>query len=243
MPVKFNSCWLLPINLSISEEKLLKVINLFALFLQTKKVKVHWSIPLSLSFIAALLEFNTSLRAWLYTNINVVFCYILHFICDPLPRSWRVQIYSLGNWVDNLKPCNDIQLKVARGNIRAIIIEGAKVNKEGAIEVPWLDVIQTQFYCESIHSHIFCTYVRDAESCEIIAPMIGVVYVNCKREADFSRIITLVSCMAKNLCGSLISYGPNNKVRVRGFKESIISYVKNGLPPIYELDLENVIMA
>jgi hypothetical protein len=138
--VRLNDEWLLPVNLSVSEEKLLKIINLLGLFLQTKKDKVHWLIPTSLSFISALMEFSTTLRVWLYSNINVLFCYIMHFICDPLPRSWRRQVYSLGKWVENLKPSNDIQLKIERGNICAIIAGGAKVDKEGATLVPWLNV-------------------------------------------------------------------------------------------------------
>jgi len=65
---------------------------------ETKKDKVHWVIPTSLSFISALMG------AWFYTNINVLFCYIIHFICDPLlwehvPRSAVTP--RLWEWCDN----------------------------------------------------------------------------------------------------------------------------------------------
>jgi hypothetical protein len=272
--------WLLPVNLSVSEEKLLKILNLFALFLQTKKVvKVHWFIPTLLTLTSALLEFNTRGRVWLYTHINLFFCYMMHFICDRLPRSWRRQVYSLGKWVENLTPCNDIQLKVVRDNISAIITEGAKVdkvdkegakvdtgtircnmcssiteganvNKEPAILVPFLNmafkpffgVIEEQFFCGSIM--ISCIYVIDHHLCEISAPKISVFFVKCKNEDHFRRIITLVLSIAENSCGSLISYDPNNnKVRVRGFEESLTSYVNSGLPSIYKLELMNVVVA
>ena len=50
------------------------------------------------------MEFSTKLRVWLYTNINVLFCYIMHFICDPVlwehvPRS--VVTPRLWEWCDN----------------------------------------------------------------------------------------------------------------------------------------------
>lgn len=250
--VRLSKDLLLPINLSVSEEKLLKIVNLVGLFLQTKKVvKVNWSIPIALSLISALLEFSTTIRRWLYSKINVFFCCIMHLVCDPLPRSCRRQVYSLGKWVENLTPCNDIKLKVVKGNMCAIITEGAKVDKEGAIHVPWFQgpfrllygLIEEQFPCHPIGSDIMCTFVTDAELCEISAPTITLFYVKCKNEDEFRKIITLVKLMAENCCGSLISYGPNNKVRVRGFEQSVTSFVDNGFPFVYTLDLGNVIVA
>ena len=114
----------------------MKILNLVALFLQTKKAtKVNFLIPIALSIIFALMEFITDLRVWVYAKINLLFCGIMHLICDPLSRSWRRHVYSLGKWVENLTPCNGIQLKVVRGTVTAIISEGAKVNNEGAILV------------------------------------------------------------------------------------------------------------
>lgn len=170
--LRLNDDWLLPINLSVSQEKLLKIINLLGLFLQTKTVKVHWLIQTSLSLISALMEFSTTIRVWIHTNINVVFCYVMHCICDPLPRWWRRQVYSLGKWVEKLKPCNDMQLKVVRGNMRAIISEGAKVDKEGITSIPLLNVadsifIQKQFPCELIENDITCAYARDGRMTRI----------------------------------------------------------------------------
>lgn len=89
-----GSSMLLPVDLSVSEEKVLKMLNLAGLFLQTKKV--YWLIPLLLSLISTVLEFSTPLRIWIYEKINVLFCCAMHVICDPLPRSMRRKIYGLG---------------------------------------------------------------------------------------------------------------------------------------------------
>lgn len=115
---------------------MLKLLNLVGLFLATKQV--YRPIPISISFIAAVMEFATLLRKWLYSKINLLFCLILHVICDRLQRSIRRQVYSLGNWVENLKPSNDIQLRVVRGPICGVIAGGAKVYQKGATLVPWL---------------------------------------------------------------------------------------------------------
>jgi hypothetical protein len=260
--VRLNDDWLLPVNLSVSEEKLLKIINLLGLFLQTRKV--HWLIPTLLSFMSAVMEFSTTLRVWLYSNINVLFCNIMHLVCHPLPRSWRRQIYCLGKWVENLKPSNDIELKIKRGgNFCATIAGGAKVDKEGATLVPWLkadkahrlnvndEVYLKQFRMCSIE--VVCTYRERVNICHILAPTITKVDVDCKTMEEFTHIITFVSWMAENCCGSLKSCAPNNgcgllkscrpdnKVSVRGFREPLLSYVKNGCPPLYVLEVKNVV--
>jgi hypothetical protein len=79
--VRLNNEWFLPVNVNLSEEKLLKILNLFALILQTKKV--HWLIPTSLSSISASMEFSTRVRVWVYISINVFINVIWHFTCDP----------------------------------------------------------------------------------------------------------------------------------------------------------------
>lgn len=137
-----DNAWLLPVNLTVSEEKLLKVLNLVGLFLQTKKV--FWLIPTFFSFASAILEFNTTLRVWLYTNINKLSCWSMHLICDKLRYSERRQVYSLGKWVENFKPCNDIQLRVVRGDICAVLGGAAKSHKEDVTKlvlVPWLYIV------------------------------------------------------------------------------------------------------
>lgn len=83
---RLNEDWLLPVNLSVLEEGL-RVLNLIGLFLHTRKDKIHWLIPTSLTFISTLMELSARLRVWIYIKINVLFCDIMHFICDPLPRS------------------------------------------------------------------------------------------------------------------------------------------------------------
>ncbi|KAH9317420.1 hypothetical protein KI387_019189, partial [Taxus chinensis] len=55
---------LLPVNLSVSEEKLLKALNLVGLFLQTKSL--HCLIPTLLSLTSAVVKFTTTLRVQLY---------------------------------------------------------------------------------------------------------------------------------------------------------------------------------
>jgi hypothetical protein len=83
--VRLNNEWFLPVSVSVSEEKFLKLLNLVALFLQTKVVKgrtqvvkVHWGIPASLSFISVLLEFNPRVRVWVYTKSSVMWHFIRH---------------------------------------------------------------------------------------------------------------------------------------------------------------------
>lgn len=125
---------LLPVDLSASEEKLLKILNMAGLFFLAKKV--YWPIPIFFSFTSAVLEFSTPLRTWLYGKSNLVFCCVMHRIIDHFSYSQRRQMYSLGNWVENLKPSNDIKSSVVRGNISVVIAGGAKTCKEGAILVP-----------------------------------------------------------------------------------------------------------
>ncbi|KAH9299298.1 hypothetical protein KI387_030980 [Taxus chinensis] len=55
---------LLPVNFLVSEEKLLKALNLVGLFLQTKSL--HCLIPTLLSLTSAVVEFNTTLRVLVY---------------------------------------------------------------------------------------------------------------------------------------------------------------------------------
>ena len=62
--------------------------------------------------------------------------------------------------------------------------------------------------------------------CYIYAPTIIEFRVDCNSSTDFEKIITFVSSIAKNGCGSLKCYGPHNKVSVRGFRESVIFYIK-----------------
>jgi hypothetical protein len=155
--------------------------------------------------------------------------------------------------VENLKPSNDIQLKIKRGgNICATIAGGAKVDKEGATLVPWFKAdkahrlnVNNEVYLKQFHMcsiEVVCTYRVRVNICHILAPTITKVDVDCKSMDEFRHIITFVSSMARNGCGSLKSCGPNNKVSVRGFRESVFSYVKNGCPPLYELELENVVL-
>lgn len=242
-----DNAWLLPVNLTVSEEKLLKVLNLVGLFLQTQKV--FWLIPTFFSFASAILEFNTTLRVWLYTNINKLFCWSMHLICDTLSYSKRRQVYSLGKWVENFKPCNDIELRVVRGNIRAVLGGAAKSHKEDVtlVPVPWFNVdghLAQTFDCDPIQFR--CEFLQDVSKCGV-----GVLYPNkdkpvllldCKSRDEFMKICTFVGCVANNRSGSLKSYHSHNKVLVRGWKESVRHYVKSGFPRIYELNLEHVIV-
>jgi len=55
--VRLNDDWLLPVNTSVSKGKLPRILNLVGLFLQAKRVNVHWFLPTSFIIISALLEF------------------------------------------------------------------------------------------------------------------------------------------------------------------------------------------
>ena len=239
---------LLPVDLSVSDEKLLKFLNLVGLFLRTKQV--YWLIPTSISFTAAVLEFATLLREWLYSKVNLLFCLIMHVICDQLPRSMRRQVYSLGHWVENLKPSNDIELRVVRGPICGVIGGGAKVYLEGATLVPWLNQdneTEKTFSCGDIDPefpipiNIECSFDPKKGKCHLRARTVALADVACNRD-EFTKLVTFVSSMAKNRSGSLKSCGFNNKASVRGFRESVLCYAKNGFPPVYELKVETAVV-
>lgn len=241
---------LLPVNLSVSDEKILKLLNLVGLFLATKQV--YWLIPTSISFTAAVMEFATLFRKWLYSKINLLFCLIVHVICDRLHRSIRRQVYSLGNWVENMKPSNDIELRVVRGPISGVIAGGAKVYQKGATLVPWLkqeyNENQKTFNCGDIDPDypipidIESYFDPTRGKCHLRARTVALADVDCDRD-EFTKLVTFISCMAKNRSGSLKSCSSNNKVHVRGFRESVLCYAKNGFPPVYELKLENAIVS
>jgi hypothetical protein len=227
------------VDLSVSEEKLLKVVNLAGLFLQTKKV--YWLIPVLLSFISTVMEFCTPLRIWIYEKVNLWFCYAMHLICDPLPRSMRLQIYALGKMVENLKPSNDIKLKFTRGDITAIIAAGAKVHTEGALTLVPLFVLEEAatektFHCQPIDCDpidIECRFTSTG-GCIIRATTFDEISLfSCSRH-HFLSVLTLVSSIAKNGCGSLKSYGTHQNVRVRGLAHSIYSYVNVNVNEIGE---------
>lgn len=235
---------LLPVDLSVSEEKLLKFINLVGLFLQTNQ-QIYWLFPTLISFTAAVMEFATFFRVWLYRQINILFCFIMHAIGDRLPRSLRRQVYSLGMWVENLKPSNDIELRMVRGPICGVIAGGAKVQKEGAILVPWLAQAKdtAKFSCAEIDPgypiELGCEFDPTNGKCKFYASTIALAEVECSRD-EFPRLVTFIYCMAKNRSGSLKSCSSkNNEVHVRGFRESVFCYAKSRFPPVYELKLEN----
>lgn len=237
--------WLLPVNLSLSEEKVVKMLNLVGFFLQTKKV--FWLIPTLLSLASAVLEFNTKLRKWIYSKINLLFCCSMHLLCGKLRYSMRRQVYSLGKWVENLKPSNDIELKIVKGDICAPIAGGAKADREGAKVVPWLNVeeqvTEMAFHCD--HIDIRCSYDGDDE-CGVFIQYrddeAALVSVECKDREEFMKMCTFCACVARNRSGSLKSYD-DGKVKVRGCNDSVRHYAQSGYPPIYELRLHNVIVS
>ncbi|KAH9309357.1 hypothetical protein KI387_037268, partial [Taxus chinensis] len=137
--------YFLPIDLISSDEKILKVLNLLGLYVQKDK-HLHWLIPTLLSLTSVVMGLCSTLRRCVYSGINTLSQGAVHFLCDHLNDfSWRRQAYSLGNWIDNLKPNNDLQSKVMRSDIRALIVGGARVNNgkkhydnafHGAIRLP-----------------------------------------------------------------------------------------------------------
>ncbi|GLJ10231.1 hypothetical protein SUGI_0124450 [Cryptomeria japonica] len=205
---------------------------------------------------AALLEFSTALRAWLYDHINLLFCRFMHIICDRLPRSMRREVYSFGNWVENLKPSNDLRLRVVKGEICAVIGGGAKVHREGAtlfqaeaFEWSGLEgetLIEKTIPCGKIDPdyrsiNIGCSFDPTKGKCHVAANTVALAEVDCNRD-EFAKLYEFLTCVAKNRSGSLRSCASNNKVRVRGFRETVACYSKSGFPPVYELKLDNVIV-
>lgn len=250
---------LLPVNLSISEEKVPKFLNLVGLVLTNK---VRWFISSPFSIMSAVVEFFTPPRVWFYAQINRLFCWVMHLTCDQLRYSWRREAYSLGNWFENLKPSNDIQFRVVRADTCVVpLAGGAKVNIEGTTWRPYrynptelppneeghllqeFRVHDQAFYIECIFAPIrgepgigraSVTDRRNRPICQ--------AEVECKRD-EFKKLCTLLSCIAKNRSGSLKSYEHNNKAKVYGLKESVIHYAKCGFPPVYEVQLTNVVVA
>lgn len=281
---------LLPVDLSASEEKLLKILNMAGLFFLAKKV--YWPIPTFFSFTSAVLEFSTPLRTWLYGKFNLVFCCVMHRIIDRFSYSLRRQMYSLGIWVENLKPSNDIKSSVVRGNIICVVIAGgAKTHKEGAVLVPpgYFSGQQRQYFRKSQSEHhqreerddlfvecifncsnlvIVATFRRRFGYCEVHwtdkfeksevhwtdefekSDEAEYLYFDMSRD-EFLKLRTFISVLTKNESGSLKSSRHNNslssifisnRLQVRGLKESILCYVKNEFPPVYELEFHNAVV-
>ncbi|GLJ10229.1 hypothetical protein SUGI_0124410 [Cryptomeria japonica] len=217
---------LLPVNLSISEEKILKAINLVGLFLQTRQV--YWLLPILLSFTAALLEFSIAVRAWVYGKINLYFCWVMHFICDRLPRSMRREVYSLGNWVENLKPSNDLKLRIVRGETIAVIGGGAKVQKDDAAlfeegDFEWSRLegeMPITIPCGKIDPDyspidIECWFDPVKGKCHLRATTVALADVDCNTD-EFARLYKFLFCVAKNRSGSLKSCDSHRKEDGRG---------------------------
>lgn len=126
-----DNAWLLPAKLSESDDPLLSILNFVGIILQI--YTTLWLTPSLLSIMSAVLEFIAPLKKWLYGKINFTFCCAMHLICDQLPYSVRRRVYVFGCWVKNLKPSNDIKLKVVRNDtIYAVIAGGAKAYNEDA---------------------------------------------------------------------------------------------------------------
>ncbi|GLJ08817.1 hypothetical protein SUGI_0096590 [Cryptomeria japonica] len=125
--IRLDQDYFLPVNLLKAEDKLLKILNLLGLFLQTQK-HVHWLIPALLSFTSAVMGFSTTIRLSIDSLINRVLCGTVHMVCDRLPLPIRRRVYFWGNWVENLKPCNDLQSKIVKDNICTLVAGGAKAH-------------------------------------------------------------------------------------------------------------------
>ncbi|GLJ33256.1 hypothetical protein SUGI_0669150 [Cryptomeria japonica] len=235
----------LPINLSISEEKLLKGLNLVGLFLQAKK-RVYSLIPTLLSFTSAVLEFSTPLRVWIYSIVNHIFCWAIHALTDFFPLKTRIWIYSLLEWIENTKPSNDIEWRVVRGVEPAIIGGGAKACVQNA------SLVQPRSGLETSYEKVFdlwkvsVTFDEDRKKgCTnrfLSDRQREYFEVDCSRD-EYKNLMIFIDCLVTNRIGSLESYDPKYRVcRVRSFKESVICYAKNGFPQVYKLELENVVV-
>jgi hypothetical protein len=160
----------------------------------------------------------------------------------------RRQVYSLGKWVENFKSCNDIKLRVVTSDICAFIGGVEKAPMEDASLVPWLNVQEVgtlkTFHCDPIV--IECNFREQFTKCKVLMKYSNgeraLVYVDCNNREELMKMCTFFDCGASNRSGSLKLYGGNNKVEVRRGKESIQHYVKVGYPPIYEIELNSVIV-
>ena len=224
--------WLLPVNLSVSDDPLLRILNFVGIFLPVR----CWLIPLLLSITSGVLEFSTTLRKCLYAKINLIFGSAMHLMCDQLPYSMRRRVYVFGCWLENLKPSNDIKLRVLRGHtISAVIAGGAKAytedatlvpdryeflgqaDEEAATLVPYgyqfsgneLEPVEVEntFKCE--HFDIKCKYrfAEGSHEYRIEARRDRMVIIDfaikCKTSDEFIKMCTLISCISKNHSGSL----------------------------------------
>jgi len=243
----------LPVDLSDGSKKIIsKLLNLVGLFFQAKKNKFSWYYPTIFSAASAVLELPP-VSAWIYGKINKVFCRSVQCICDQLPYSVRRHVYSLGFWVENLRPCNDIQLKVVRGDISVVIGGAAKTDRDDADRVRWLrdlpgvfDHDQTDHGCIRFHHGcIHAYYDKTQKKCvaSIKHNRNSEVSVKCTRSDMFHQICTFLESVADTKSGSLKSYdAKKKKVVVRRWRESVRHYVDAGCPPVYELKLEDVIV-
>lgn len=231
----------LPVDLSDQSKKLIsKLLNLVGLFFQAKKNKFSWYYPTIFSAASAVLELPP-VSAWIHGKINMVVCRSLQCIFDKLPYSMRRKAYAMGIWVENLKPCNDIQLKVVRGNISVVIGGAAKTDRKDADLVPWLSEVPTVYN----HGRIRAKFNEEEKKC--VARMErnrnSEVSVECTNRFTFQKICTFLKSVADTKSGSLKSYdAKKKKVIVRRWNASVRHYVDAGCPPVYELKLEDVIV-
>ncbi|KAJ7559299.1 hypothetical protein O6H91_04G078500 [Diphasiastrum complanatum] len=77
--------------------------------------------------------------------------------------------------------------------------------------------------------------------CHLRARTVALADVECS-EAEFLRIKTFLSQVAKHRSGSLKTCDRNNKVHVRGFRKSVMCYSNSGFPPVYELHIEDAVV-
>ncbi|GLJ08807.1 hypothetical protein SUGI_0096370 [Cryptomeria japonica] len=125
--VRLDHDYFLPVNLLKSEDRVLKTLNLVALSLRSQN-HIHWLIPVLLTLTAAVMGFSTTLSLYVGRLINKLFCGAIQFLCERLPLRWRRRVYFLGNWVENLKPSNDLELKVMKQSMCPLIAGGAKAH-------------------------------------------------------------------------------------------------------------------
>ncbi|GLJ08816.1 hypothetical protein SUGI_0096560 [Cryptomeria japonica] len=140
--MRLHHDYFLPVNLLLAEDKLLKILNFVGLYLQTQK-HVHWLIPVSLSLTSLVMGFTTTGRLSVDGFICGFFCWpfyrAVQLLCDQLPLSMRRRVYCWGDWVEHLKPSNDLQSKVVMGGMCALVAAGAKAHSESFLECDSLD--------------------------------------------------------------------------------------------------------
>ncbi|GLJ08789.1 hypothetical protein SUGI_0096060 [Cryptomeria japonica] len=266
--IRLDHDYFLPVNL-LSEFKLLMTLNFVDLFLDTQK-HIHWLIPALLTFTAVVMGFSTTLRLSVGGFIGKVLSRGIQWVCDLLPLPMRRRVYYWRSWVDLLRPSNDLQSKIVRGNI-SVLITGETDSSSHSVYIEWIfDNAQQKCLLKAGRvaskevmlnkaddSYIVCcdgdcsrkeikVFTFDCrkpnESLMAVDIHTASVDIDCSIE-EAIKLFIFVAYMAELKSGSLKSYDSiSSTVYVRRFVESINAYVRSGYPALHIVELKGVVV-